>query len=89
MSGFISPDKAMELLASLRATPGPFEIKFRKANGAARVMQCGTMGTIPSSCREWVRARCDKVTWTLVDSKADAWRTVRVDSIYTITRIVQ
>jgi hypothetical protein len=86
MAGFIEPADAADMLTKLRKDPGPFEIKFRKANGAARVMKCAALGAIPSSCRKWVRAACDDVTWTVVDSRADAWRCVRVDSIYTIAR---
>jgi hypothetical protein len=74
-------------LKQLQQTPGPFEVKFRKQNGATRTMQCNPLGSPPTKQQRWSANRMTPTTWTLVDSDADDWRTIRTDSIYTIRRI--
>lgn len=73
-------------LVQLRSTPGPFEVKFRKSNGAARTMHCAPLGSVPPTARTWVAGNISDETWTVVDSRVGQWRTFRTDSIYTIHR---
>jgi hypothetical protein len=83
----MAPSVVQEWLQKLQSTPQPFVVKFRKINGAIRVMQCAALGTAPGRAKKWTPGHITDTVWTVVDVDVDDWRSINVGSIFAINSI--
>jgi hypothetical protein len=64
------------------------KVKFRKTNGATRVMHCAALGTAPGRAKTWTAGRITDTVWTVGDVDVDDWRSINAGSIFAINLIV-
>lgn len=84
----MAPSVVQEWLQKLQTNPQPFKVKFRKTNGATRVMHCAALGTAPGRAKTWKAGRITDTVWTVVDVDVDDWRSINAGSIFAINLIV-